>query len=324
MKLSVIIPAYNAQETIKNCIDSIRCSAPYEIIVVDDGSKDDTGKVCDELSAADEKVKVIHVKNGGVSRARNIGLENTCGDYISFVDADDTVAEDYFDALLKAAEETKASLAIMNGKVESSENISGNYYIERGILEADTHAWGKLYRRDLIYDGDKIKVRFPEDLTIGEDMLFVVDVLLRIGDKKEISCITGKGYSYSENEQGAMLSKFKESFLDEIICWVKLEKTLKDKGISLSRERKARLSTHQIIASLLTVSKFAASVDPKEDLQLMEVIKDRLLELSSGTISKALKKPGAFTMLEAGYKIKLCLFMISKDLYMKLYRKWKN
>ena len=221
MKLSVIIPAYNAQSTIKNCIDSISCKESHEIIIVDDGSKDDTGKVCDELSASDERIKVVHVKNGGVSRARNIGLEKASGDYISFVDADDTVASDYFDSMIKAAEDKRVSLVIMDGKMDSAGPVSGHEYIERGILEADTHAWGKLYTKDLLFEKDALKVRFPEDLTIGEDMLFVVDALLRIGHRKEVLCIKGEGYSYTENEQGAMLSKFKESFLDEIFFWTK-------------------------------------------------------------------------------------------------------
>ena len=326
LRLSVIIPAYQAQDTIKNCIDSISChEGDFEIIVVDDGSKDNTPALLDELAKANEHLKVVHVKNGGVSRARNIGLERAEGEYISFVDADDVVSDDYFDSLLNAAGTHEASLVIMNGKVTSSENISGNYYIERGILEADTHAWGKLYSRQLLFEKDRLKVRFPEDLTIGEDMLFVVDALLEIGERKEVICISGDGYHYTENEQGAMLGRFKESFLDEIICWKKLGKTLEKKGLAKDRERKAKLSTHQVMASLLTVSKFAASTpESEDDVQMMEVVKDRLSVLAKGTVKKALKNPGTFGMLSTGYKIKVCIYTLSENLYMRLYRQWKK
>ena len=327
LRLSVIIPAYQAEKTIKDCIESVYANpGEIEVIVVDDGSRDRTGAICDELATAYDSLKVIHVSNGGVSRARNIGLENTKGDFITFVDADDRVAKNYFRQLLEAAVESGAELVVMKGRMPSGRVITGRDYIEGGILEADTHVWSKLYSRNLLYDGDNLRVRFPEDLTIGEDMMFLLDVLLGVADSRKVICIDGDGYSYSENEEGAMLRSFKESFLDEIYCWVRIGEVLEKRGFALSDERRVRLSTHQIMAAMLTVSKFAGSYESmkKEDAILAGAMKDRVCSLAATTIENAKKVPGTFSKLETGYKIKTIVFAISNGLYLRLYGQWKK
>ena len=91
--VSVIVPVYNAEATIDNCVNSI-CSNHYhalEVILVDDGSADDSGKICDELAANDARIRVIHKPNGGVGSARNEGLNAATGTYVMFVDSDDAV-----------------------------------------------------------------------------------------------------------------------------------------------------------------------------------------------------------------------------------------
>ncbi|MFA6343015.1 MAG: glycosyltransferase family 2 protein, partial [Fibrobacteraceae bacterium] len=99
--ISVIIPVYNGESYLRQCIESIQGQtyAPLEIILVDDGSTDGSGKLCDEYGNADSRIQVIHQNNQGLSGARNRGLRQCSGEYIAFVDGDDAVSEDYLEFL---------------------------------------------------------------------------------------------------------------------------------------------------------------------------------------------------------------------------------
>ena len=110
MLLSIIIPAYNAEKTIHECVDSVLREAPIdsEIIIVDDGSKDSTPQICDEYAKNTENIKVIHKANGGLSDARNTGLEAATGEYIAFADSDDYVHPQMYEAMIGVMEENAA------------------------------------------------------------------------------------------------------------------------------------------------------------------------------------------------------------------------
>ena len=101
--VSVIIPIYNVENFVEKCIESIlfQTIQNLEIILVDDGSSDGSGDICDVYAKKDARIKVIHKKNGGVSSARNMGISNATGEYICFVDGDDFVADDYIEYLLR-------------------------------------------------------------------------------------------------------------------------------------------------------------------------------------------------------------------------------
>lgn len=102
--ISVVVPIYNVEKYIEKCIDSIinQTYTNLEIILVDDGSPDKCGKICDEYAKRDKRIKVIHKENGGVSSARNIGLDNLNGEYVTFIDADDYISNNYCEELLNA------------------------------------------------------------------------------------------------------------------------------------------------------------------------------------------------------------------------------
>lgn len=106
MKLSIVIPVYRTQDTIKRCIESIlqQSFTDYEIILVDDGSDDACPRICDEYAQKDARIKVIHQKNGGLSDARNTGIKKAQGEYITFVDSDDTIADNTLEVLVKELE----------------------------------------------------------------------------------------------------------------------------------------------------------------------------------------------------------------------------
>ena len=102
--ISVIVPVYKAEDTLRNCVDSIlkQTNRDFELLLIDDGSPDSCRDICDTYAAKDARVRVWHKENGGVSTARNLGLEVACGEWIAFVDADDSVDEGFFDVLKEA------------------------------------------------------------------------------------------------------------------------------------------------------------------------------------------------------------------------------
>lgn len=101
-QISVIVPVYNAERYLHRCVDSIlsQTFSNFELLLINDGSKDSSGAICDEYAAKDPRVRVFHKENGGVSSARNLGLDNACGEWIAFVDSDDWISENYLESML--------------------------------------------------------------------------------------------------------------------------------------------------------------------------------------------------------------------------------
>lgn len=106
-KVSIIVPVYNTEKYLKKCVESLiqQTLSDIQIILVDDGSKDASGRICDDFAAGDERIQVIHKVNGGVSSARNAGLEIAQGEYVGFVDADDWVEPEAMSELYRACNE---------------------------------------------------------------------------------------------------------------------------------------------------------------------------------------------------------------------------
>lgn len=184
--ISVIIPIYNVEKYIKKTIDTIlvQTYTNIEIILVDDGSSDKSGDICDIYAKKDNRIRVFHQENKGVSSARNLGINNAKGKYIVFVDGDDYVTPEYINSLYSNIIENKADLAVQmylnyyssnrkirNVKENINTNMSGREFIDFEILEGrDTTVYVKIYSKDII---DKFKIRFNESISNLEDMLFL-------------------------------------------------------------------------------------------------------------------------------------------------------
>lgn len=170
--ISIIIPVYNVEKYLEKCVDSIinQTYKNIEIILVDDGSKDNSGKLCDSIKEKDDRIKVIHKQNGGLSDARNAGLKIAKGKYIGFVDSDDYVAEDMYQTLYSLSRENNADISIVSyyeiygGKVISARDSKNlevydkidamkEVLIDRSI---QSYAWNKLFKRELFED-----IEFP-------------------------------------------------------------------------------------------------------------------------------------------------------------------
>lgn len=182
--ISVIIPVYNAEATLNKCVDSVLMQqfADFEVILVDDGSKDGSLQICEEYARRDSRVTVIHKENGGVSSARNRGLEIAKGKWVTFVDSDDYLGNEFFpteemkaDILFGCYVNMNSSLQYVGTSSEVKCGVSLGDVVARygssSILRGPCAKW---FRRDLIGN-----IRFPEDMKVGEDTCFVWRYLSR-------------------------------------------------------------------------------------------------------------------------------------------------
>jgi len=327
--ISIIIPVYQAQKRLRICFETVKAAVEHlesspefagascEIILVDDGSTDDSKKMCDEF--ASEKVIVRHTGNHGVSHARNIGIELSSGKYIAFVDSDDTVEEEYLCTLYRKALDSGKDVIDMYNGAEDGSCFSGIEYISLVTLQENTHVWGKLFKREAIV---RNKVVFPEGLSIGEDMLFLLDLALKKGDSRDFYVITEGGYNYYDNEEGAMKSAFKESYANQLICWKKAEEKMTESGYAFSEDVKDRLSVIQIMNSMLVAGKIACM--SREDKKSADAdMINAILSTCQDLIEHALERKRAFSKLPGGYKIKVSVFRMNAKLYLGLYGLFK-
>lgn len=184
-KISVIVPVYKTERYLPRCIDSILAQTftNFELILVDDGSPDNCGTICDEYARKDAKIKVIHTVNEGVSAARNCGIEASVGTYIMFCDSDDYVSPDWCEVLLRHAEENPYSGIVSNifnvladGTVRCKVSVSADSICARNIsyyemfkLQLSGNTFNKIYRAEAI---KRSGVRFDPAIRIGEDAKF--------------------------------------------------------------------------------------------------------------------------------------------------------
>ena len=205
-KISVIVPVYNAESTIRRCVDSILAQTftDFECLLIDDGSKDRSGEICDEYAEKDSRVRVFHKENGGVSSARNVGLDNATGEWIAFVDSDDWVGEMYLESF---SGHLDADLMIGGFlRVKNNEIVYDNYwdYLPDGLYlnfrhiieshlnhSAFSAPWAKLFRRKIIG-----KIRFDSNIFLGEDNLFIMMFLSFIESIRVLPFDMGKMISY--------------------------------------------------------------------------------------------------------------------------------
>lgn len=144
MKISVIVPIYNVEKYLRQCLDSViaQTFSDWEMILVDDGSTDRSGIIADEYAAEDDRIAVIHQENAGLSAARNAGIDVACGEYIYFLDSDDYIVENTFEILYNTANNTGVELLVFNG-MNFSEDDDGRF-IKRELLIEEFKSWKQI------------------------------------------------------------------------------------------------------------------------------------------------------------------------------------
>ena len=193
-KISVIVPIYKVEKYIHKCVDSIlsQTFTDYELFLVDDGSPDNCGKICDEYAQKDNRIIVIHKENGGLSDARNVAIDRAKGDYLTFIDSDDYVVENHLETLYNALVETDSDMAIANMTSFSDDKSDDSFYSPTKKLTVyegedvfktlyQPCACAKLYRR-YIFDEIRYPVgRLYEDLFVYHDVLSIVNRIALTG-----------------------------------------------------------------------------------------------------------------------------------------------
>lgn len=185
-QVSVIVPMYNVEKYLAQCLDSIigQSYSNLEILLVNDGTPDNSGAIADNYAAKDSRIKVFHRENKGVSAARNFGLDQATGDYVVFVDSDDSLSPDFVEYMLKIATETGAEFCLStNVFVSANMNQVTNDIIKVYSAEQATCAllypgitigsWNKMYKRSLLVSKN---IKFPTDFFMGEGLNFITTV----------------------------------------------------------------------------------------------------------------------------------------------------
>jgi glycosyltransferase involved in cell wall biosynthesis len=204
-KISVIIPIYNREKYLDKCITSVitQESVNTEIILVDDGSTDSSGAICDKYASEHSNIRVFHTENHGVSHARNIGLDNSTGDYIAFLDSDDSLKQGALSALQEALEKNNSDYVI--GRIEffscdeefkSTTNVP-NYYLDHTLnknevlnMMSDADVRLVIYVTAKLYKSEIWKsLRFPENVLLSEDDYLIPIILEKINSVSVLDMI---------------------------------------------------------------------------------------------------------------------------------------
>lgn len=180
--ISIIVPVYKAEKFLSRCVDSILAQtfADFELLLVDDGSPDNSGKICDEYASLDPRVRVFHKPNGGVSSARNLGVDNARGEWIAFVDADDWTDRCMYELLVNEAKKSNADIVVsgFTRVLPTSKRIVTIPDLSKGKIEfirdymlyGWTVVWNLLISRNLLVKND---LRFNIDINVGEDFVYL-------------------------------------------------------------------------------------------------------------------------------------------------------
>ena len=248
-EISIIIPVYNVERKIQRCLDSVKHQtfSDFELILVNDGSTDKSGEICDKYVANDERFKVIHQNNQGVSVARNAGINIAKGRYITFIDSDDYVNGDFLSNLYATICSSGADIAICNyymvfedrtdvcmehgyssGNILEKDEIKSVFY--KHIQDNDCtigyfSLWNKIYRSNLIRENH---IFLDTEMSFGEDMMFIMQCL-KFSNK---IAFTEEPLYYYEMTENGLFSRYRRSFLNDTMkCYRSLVSQLNIKGV---------------------------------------------------------------------------------------------
>lgn len=317
--ISIIIPVYNVEKYLKKCIKSIinQTYTNIEIILVDDGSTDNSGKICDELKNKDSRIVVIHKKNGGLSEARNVGIENATGKYIAFVDSDDYILNDMYEILYRNLIENDADISICKyiyikeeDKIDLKTDtnniiIMNNLHAMKELLlnkMITNHAWNKLYKKE-IFDNIKFSVgKKYED----------IDVMYLLFEKsRKIVYQDITRYIYI-NREGSILHNKNPKLIQDYI-------TIINNRYEYLSQRYKKLKEeldYNLLFSILQYHIIAIGGKQKEFYN-SEIMINEYKKIKK--IMKEDKKNQTFKNLAFKYKIFLCMILFNRNFAYKLF-----
>lgn len=211
--VSIIVPVYKVEKYIRRCLDSIiaQTFSDWECILVDDGSPDASGRICDEYASKESRFRVIHKKNGGVSSARNAGLDVARGEWICFCDSDDWEEKDFFDKALKLCSDStdivKSGYRII-GKKERKDVLPADSSPYEQV--SNVHTSCHLIRSSYLSEHN---IRFPENISLAEDWYFNYQLAIF---RPKVAYLNEITYNYYQNENSVMHTLSRKNIEDEI------------------------------------------------------------------------------------------------------------
>ena len=315
IKVSIVVPVYNCEMFLPMCIQSIlgQTYENIELLLVDDGAADRSGKICDQY-ADNEKVRVFHQKNAGVSCARNRGIAEAEGEYILFVDSDDTIEKEMVETLVQAVQKEEADCAFCglthdypdhsrNFPEQPVQKVTDGRDAIREILINQIATAGpvcKMFHRSLL-TSDGGNGIFPADLTIGEDAMAMTDTLLRA---ERVAFDTKPLYHYNHRDDSLMTSSYSERDNDLITAYERIGQRLEGQGLEKETVFR-RIWAHFQVYDKMIRSDHYDSVREKE---IISWLRRRF-----------------FTVLGSPYvgkmrKVSMCMLLLNKHLYRGIVR----
>ena len=236
-KISVIVPVYNTEKYLHRCIDSVLAQTykDFELLLIDDGSKDSSGAICDEYAARDSRVKVFHKENGGVSSARNAGLAIASGDWIMHLDGDDWIAPDIQERLIRKGEDTGADIVmgdflfaysdrdILYSLPDWDNNKTAS--LNRYITSVWTCVWGGIHKRSLY---EEYQLKSPQGVTYCEDFHLMARLCYHA---KKVVNVHQPFYHYRQQEGSVMHNLNKRTEQDEQWVYQDIIRFFKEQGV---------------------------------------------------------------------------------------------
>lgn len=228
MKYSVIIPVYNAERTLRRCLDRLlpQLNSDIEVLLINDGSEDESERICQEYETKSSFIKCFTQKNSGVSVARNKGIDNAEGEYLVFVDSDDYISKDYFETVSHYLKNNKTDLLLFSAMFLSRTNTPTVSYGNKETV-TDTQVakrflslykqnnvytlWNKVFSKRII---DENNIRFDSKLHIGEDAVFIFQYFLYA---KKVTICEDVLYYVDESNQNSLSRKRRENLCEELI-----------------------------------------------------------------------------------------------------------
>ena len=225
-QVSVIIPVYNCEKYMGKCVDSVlnQSYQNTEIVLIDDGSRDNSWKICNQYAKDYKNVRVIHQKNSGVSAARNTGLNNATGEYVMFVDSDDWLSPDTIRVMMNEFEQTELDLVASSisfdyedGKAVKFEQPAISFNLQKNVNDFFQRlyscfffnaVYAKLYKKSIL---EKYDIQFDRRYSILEDSTFVLNYLQYT---KHICCLSMVGYHYRQLNEESLVKKYNENELE--------------------------------------------------------------------------------------------------------------
>lgn len=314
-KISVIVPVYNVEQYLERCVDSIinQTYKNLEIILVNDGSTDNSGQLCDELARKDDRIRVIHKKNGGLSDARNVGIDEAEAELIGFIDSDDYIDEDMYEVLMNNLKDANADLS-MCGHYDVYNNVPETQVADKKIWELSPQeaikmvmeakilsvtAVNKLYKKSLF---SELKFEIGK---IAEDAFIMIKLL----DKcNKIVATNEKKYYYVHRENSITTQKFSLKFLNVIEAYEQNKEIIIKKYPELKEVAQMRMNWayFYVLDRLLLDKEYN---DKKLENKLISYLKNH---------SKGILTDSLFTK---GRKIGFVALLLNRNLYRKIIEK---